>query len=89
MASARKIRRLKQRIKETERTLEELYEFRHAMLRSDVNSYTVGSRNLSRYKNLQAVEDAIAEEEKKLDLLEAELETGHSRRTFAVLPRDW
>lgn len=89
MTSRRYAERIRARIKRREKELAELEEFLDMMLSSDVNSYTVGSRNLSRYKNPTEVLDAMKRLEDEIDLLESELVNGARNKAFAIVPRDW
>lgn len=60
------------------------------MLRGGVQSYGVGSRNLSRYQmDLSTIRNAIKALQKEVDELEAELAGGCKRKAVAVVPRDW
>ena len=60
------------------------------MLTGGVQSYGIGSRNLSRYNtDLAAVRAAIKELEEELDaLLDAE-DGIRPRKAVGVVPRDW
>ena len=60
-----------------------------ALLTGQVQSYTIGSRNLTRL-NLGELQEAISALEKEVDDLEAALENGgRKRRAVGILPRDW
>ena len=60
------------------------------MLTGGVQSYGVGSRNLTRYNtDLTAVRSAIDELKNELEELEAEESGAKPRKAFAILPRDW
>ena len=60
------------------------------MLTGGVQSYGVGSRNLTRYNtDLSAIRSAIEELKKELEELQVEEKGGKTRKAFAVLPRDW
>ena len=60
------------------------------MLTGGVQSYGIGSRNLTRYQtDLSNVREAIKELEKEIDTLEAMLSGRARRRAVGVIPRDW
>ena len=60
------------------------------MLRGGVQSYGIGSRNLTRYQtDLANIRAAITELEKEIELLENQLSGRASRRAIGVVPRDW
>lgn len=60
------------------------------MLTGGVQSYGIGSRNLTRYQtDLANIRAAIKELEKEIDQLEKQLSGRSSRRAIGVVPRDW
>lgn len=59
-----------------------------ALLSGQVQSYTIGSRNLTRF-NLPDLEETIAKLEKEIDALEEVLRGGSRRKAVGVVPRDW
>ena len=59
-----------------------------ALLSGQVQSYTIGSRNLTRF-NLPDLEETIAKLEKEIDSLEEVLRGGSRRKAVWVVPRDW
>ena len=60
-----------------------------ALLSGQVQSYAIGSRNLTRL-NLAELEETIASLEKEVDSLEAALANGGRRRkAVGVIPRDF
>ncbi|HOQ07249.1 MAG TPA: DUF6148 family protein [Clostridiales bacterium] len=60
------------------------------MLSGGVQSYGIGSRNLTRYNtDLAAIRDTIKELKQEIAELEAELAGGKPRRAVGVVPRDW
>ena len=66
----------------------ELYLKREAeMLSGGVQSYGIGSRNLSRYNT--AIRAAIKELEDDIAALEALLNGQRPRKAVGVVPRDW
>lgn len=59
-----------------------------ALLDGGVKSYSIDDRTLTRF-DLPELQDKIEEAERKVDELEALLNGGRARKSFAVLPRDW
>lgn len=60
------------------------------MLMGGVQSYGVGTRNLTRYStDLAAVRKAIKELEDEIAELESLKDGGRVRKAVAVVPRDW
>lgn len=60
------------------------------MLTGGVQSYGIGSRNLTRYQtDLSNIRAAIKELEKEIEQLENQLSGRASRRAIGVVPRDW
>lgn len=59
-----------------------------ALLSGQVQSYAIGSRNLTRL-NLPDLEETIAKLEKEIDALEEVLRGGKRRKAVGVIPRDW
>lgn len=60
-----------------------------ALLSGQVQSYTIGSRNLTRL-NLGELKETIASLEKEIDNLESALMNGGKRRkAVGAVPRDW
>lgn len=60
------------------------------MLSGGVQSYGIGSRNLTRYNtDLAAIRDTIKELKQEIAELEAELAGDKPRRAVGVVPRDW
>ena len=60
------------------------------MLTGGVQSYGIGSRNLTRYQtDLANIRAAIKELEKEIDQLEKQLSGRSIRRAIGVVPRDW
>ncbi len=68
-----------------------LYLAREAeMLSGGVQSYGIGSRNLSRYNtDLAAIRAAIKELEDEIAALEGLLSDQKPRKAVGVVPRDW
>lgn len=59
-----------------------------ALLGGGVKSYTIGSRNLTKF-DLPELENTIHKLEKEVDELEAALSGKARRRAVGVVPRDW
>lgn len=60
------------------------------MLNGGVQSYGVGSRNLTRYQtDLSAIRTAIKQLEAEIDELENQLNGQSVRKAVGVVPRDW
>ena len=59
-----------------------------ALLSGQVQSYSIGSRNLTRL-NLAELKEQIKALEKEIDELEAVLNGGGRRKAIGVIPRDW
>lgn len=69
----------------------ELYLNREAeMLSGGVQSYGIGSRNLTRYNtDLSTIRSAIKELEEEISILEAACSCQKARKAVGVVPRDW
>lgn len=69
----------------------ELYlEQEKMMLSGAVQSYGIGSRNLTRYNmDLSAIRAAIKELEEEIQDLENQLAGVKNRKAIAAIPRDW
>ena len=60
------------------------------MLSGGVQSYGIGSRNLTRYQtDLSNVRAAIKELEEEIALLEGKISGKNVRKAVGVIPRDW
>ena len=59
-----------------------------ALLSGQVQSYAIGSRNLTRL-NLSELKETISTLEKEIDELEATLRGGSRRKAVGIIPRDW
>lgn len=53
-----------------------------------VKSYTIDDRQLTRY-DLPALKEEIADAEKRIDELTAQLAGQRPRRAFGIIPREW
>ena len=68
--------------------LEKAYEAYEKLLSGEVQSYTIGSRSLTKF-DLEPLQDTIAKWEKEVDELEAQLAGYKKRKSVGVIPRDW
>lgn len=59
-----------------------------ALLAGQVQSYSIGSRNLTKL-DLPKLKEEITTLEKEVDGLEAVLAGGKRRKAVGVVPRDW
>jgi hypothetical protein len=59
-----------------------------ALLSGQVQSYAIGSRNLTRL-DLGTLKQTISTLEKEIDELEAVLQGRSRRKAVGVIPRDW
>ena len=81
---------IREEIRRTTERLNSYYAREKEMLEGGTQAYTVGSRSLQRYQtSLSAIQEEIRKLEKKLNELNAELNSGSSRRAVSVVPHDW
>ena len=60
------------------------------MLTGGVQSYGIGSRNLTRYQtDLNTIRAAIKELDEEIAILEGQLSGQSVRKSVGVIPRDW
>ena len=60
------------------------------MLTGGVQSYGIGSRNLTRYQtDLNTIRSAIKELDEEIAILEGQLSGQSVRKSVGVIPRDW
>ena len=59
-----------------------------ALLNGQVQSYTIGSRNLTKF-DLTKLREEIAFHQKEVDALNAELNGQKRRRAVGIVPCDW
>lgn len=59
-----------------------------ALLKGQVQSYTIGSRNLTKF-DLEELRKTVTDLEKEVDALESVLSGGTRRKAVGVIPRDW
>ena len=76
------------RLQFREDALAELEKAYMALLSGQVQSYTIGSRSLSRL-NLNDLREEMRILENEIDSLEEQLRNGHKRKAVGVVPRDW
>lgn len=79
---------LRLRMETKKKALEAANEAYIALLSGQVKSYTIGSRNLTRF-DLPQLEETIAKLEKEIDSLEEEIRGGKRRKAVGVVPCDW
>ena len=81
---------IQQKIKAKKERLSAYLDREMEMLKGGVQSYGVGSRNLTRYQtDLSNVRAAIKELEEEIALLEGKLSGKSVRRAVGVIPRDF
>lgn len=78
---------LKARLEFRRAALTELRAAYIALVNGQVASYTIGSRNLTRF-DLTKLKDEIKEMEKECDNLESQENGGSRRKAVGVIPRD-
>lgn len=85
------LERLKNEREGKQKRLDSYYQRELDMLSPDgVQSYGVGSRNLSRYTTaLNDVRSAIKELERDIAQLDRQLGGGSPRKAVSAVPRDW
>ena len=59
-----------------------------ALVNGGVQSYTIGSRSLSKF-DLQKITAEIKDHEKQADSLAAQLRGGGRRKAVGIVPQDW
>lgn len=80
----------KRRLDRINQRLEAYYEKETAMLSENgVQSYSIGSRSVSRYQISANIKAQIDELENERDELENLLAGRKPRKAFGVVPRDW
>lgn len=82
--------RIKEKLETKKARLSAYLDRETEMLTGGVQSYGIGSRNLTRYQtDLSNIRAAITELEKEIEQLENQLSGRASRRAIGVVPRDW
>ncbi len=79
---------LKERLEFRQASLKEARKAYLALLSGQVQSYAIGSRNLTKF-DLEKLKKEIAGLEKEIDALNAQLNGGGRRKAVGVIPRDW
>ena len=79
---------LKERIDFRRESLKAARQAYTALLSGQVQSYAIGSRNLTRL-DLEKLKKEIDALEKEIDELTAKMNGGARRRALGVVPRDW
>lgn len=79
---------IKTRVETKKEQLELANDAYSKLLSGQVQSYAIGSRNLSRF-DLPKIEDSIKKLEKEIDSLEEQLRGGKKRKAVGVIPRDF
>lgn len=79
---------IQKRLEGRKKALEEADAAYIALLSGQVQSYTIGTRNLTRL-NLSELKKHISMLEKEIDELEAVLRGGSRRKAVGIIPRDW
>lgn len=81
---------IKKKIEIKEQRLAAYLDREREMLTGGVQSYGVGSRNLTRYNtDLSAIRQAIEELEQEIEELQQLLNGRKPRKAVGVVPRDW
>ena len=81
---------IEEKIKTKKDRLSSYYAREKEMLNGGVQSYGVGTRNLTRYNtDLSAIRKAIKELEDEIAELEGLLNGRKPRKAYGVVPRDW
>ena len=79
---------LKERLAFRKAALKEAREAYLALLTGQVQSYAIGSRNLTKF-DLTELADTVRKLEKEVDELTAALNGGGKRKAVGVVLRDW
>lgn len=79
---------IQKRLESRKKALEEADAAYIALLSGQVQSYAIGTRNLTRL-NLSELKKHISTLEKEIDELEAVLRGGSRRKAVGIIPRDW
>lgn len=81
---------IKRKLDKINERLNYYYEKEKALLtESGVQSYTIGSRSVTRYQYSSDIKSQIESLEKQRDELENRLEGLKPRKAVGVVPRDW
>ncbi len=78
------------RLEKTNERLEAYYAKEKELMSADgIQSYTIGSRTISRYQLSSNIKEQIGKLEDERDELENLLNGIHPRKAVAAVPRDW
>lgn len=81
---------IKRKLDRVNERLEYYYEKEKALLTNDgVQSYTIGSRSVSRYQYSSNIKEQIEQLENQRDELENLLNGIKPRKAIGIVPRDW
>lgn len=81
---------IKRKLDRINERLEYYYEKEKSILTNEgIQSYSIGSRSVTRYQYSSNIKKQIEELEKERDKLENLLEGRKPRKAVAVVPRDW
>lgn len=81
---------IKRKLDRINERIEYYYEKEKSILTNEgVQSYSIGSRSVTRYQYSSNIKKQIEELEKERDKLENLLEGRRARKAVAVVPRDW
>ena len=78
---------LKKRLEMKQTQLDAAYTAYTELLKGGVQSYTIGSRNLTKF-DLPKLEDTISKLESEIEILEGQIAGRKPRKAFGVVPRD-
>lgn len=88
MVAERKRKQILEKLEFRYCLLEKTKEAYLALLDGGVQSYSIGSRSLTKF-DLPDLWDKIKEYEDEIEELESMLEGGAKRKSVGVVPRDW
>lgn len=79
---------LQSRLEFKKKALKEAQDAYMQLLSGGTQSYTIGSRSLTKL-DLPKLEETIDKLEKDIDTIEAQLRGGGRRKAVGIVPRDW
>lgn len=80
--------RIQTKIEFCEKSLEQLEAAYLALVSGQVQSYTIGSRSLTKFQ-LPELREEIKAVENELNALTEQLNGGKRRKAIGIIPRDW